>query len=317
MREKTWMASVSLALLFAGGVPARGVEQRPAELTRLAELDQVEGWTRTRARWKETDRGTLLQLTLRRPDPARTAENPGHGDPMDTGPAMEVEILSLSSDERPRVEEGYHLRDVVWKEEPLYVPVLASEGREGAMVRRTILSARGRGMLWRARSLSSREEILAVTKALCGGDQSLGAKDEEEADMGERGERVAFEVIAQGSQADLVQEAKTVVVTQEEQWVALWKEIHGATLPRPEVPSIDFGQKRLLAVFLGQRPTGGHGVSIEQVTTSSSGGLEVLYEVEAPDEGSMVTMALTAPYVVVAVPAGDGPVTFREGTPEK
>ncbi len=62
-----------------------------------------------------------------------------------------------------------------------------------------------------------------------------------------------------------------------------------------------FGETRLVMVALGERPTGGYGVSVERVTRGDHG--QLILEVKATEPGpdDMVTEALTHPYVLVTV----------------
>ena len=73
-----------------------------------------------------------------------------------------------------------------------------------------------------------------------------------------------------------------------------------AELNIEEVPSIDFKKQNVVALFMGQKRTGGYTISI--------GSLDVLNDtatikvLETTPEGGMATMALTAPYCIASIP---------------
>jgi len=66
------------------------------------------------------------------------------------------------------------------------------------------------------------------------------------------------------------------------------------------VPTIDFAQHRVLALFLGQRSSGGHAIKVKNVTEKDN---KVYVEVEklGPKPGENATMAITNPYTIVKI----------------
>src|SRR5438128_2485214 len=58
--------------------------------------------------------------------------------------------------------------------------------------------------------------------------------------------------------------AEKVIRTQAE-WAALWKKLHATQIPPPAAPKVDFAKEMVLAVFMGERPTGGHAITIDRV----------------------------------------------------
>lgn len=99
------------------------------------------------------------------------------------------------------------------------------------------------------------------------------------------------------------------VLRQASEWDALWRGMHARMTPLPETPKIDFAENMALAVFAGEKRTGGHQVHIASVTKDDDG-LEAQVWTKEPPEGAMTTMALTYPYSIVVVPREDGPVRW-------
>jgi hypothetical protein len=67
----------------------------------------------------------------------------------------------------------------------------------------------------------------------------------------------------------------------------------------PEQSDEFFGSQAVVAVFLGQRPTGGFGI---EITVAPDGSIRITER--RPPKNAMVKMVLTAPSKVVAIPAG-------------
>lgn len=104
------------------------------------------------------------------------------------------------------------------------------------------------------------------------------------------------------------EEASTLVARDETAWAALWDKI-GKPAPQP-LPQ----GKMAVAVFLGQRRTGGYGVAIEDVVPTASG-LTVFYRETKPAFDHPVTMVITAPYTLRLLPLSYGNVTFMAREP--
>ena len=117
----------------------------------------------------------------------------------------------------------------------------------------------------------------------------------------------SFRALDGGSRSGVTTQQESVARTPEE-WQRLWQ-AHQPGGARP-LPALDFSREMAIAIFAGQRPTGGFAVAVEQVTESASG-IEVVYRVTPPPPGSMVSQALTSPFQIIAVPARPGPVRFR------
>ena len=79
-----------------------------------------------------------------------------------------------------------------------------------------------------------------------------------------------------------------------------FKELYRA-LNIENIPEVDFSKSNVVALYMGQRNTGGYSITIE--TMRADGETTYLKKKETtPEPGSMVSMALTAPYVIVAIP---------------
>ena len=90
---------------------------------------------------------------------------------------------------------------------------------------------------------------------------------------------------------------RRLVIRDPATWAHFWSEL-GAGV-RPEV---DFSRDLVIAVALGQRPTGGHDIAVQRVARTG-GQLRITVLETSPGPGCMTTQAQTQPVDVVVVPA--------------
>jgi len=81
--------------------------------------------------------------------------------------------------------------------------------------------------------------------------------------------------------------------------------------PKPEPPTIDFDAKMVIAVLLGNKPTGGYAIRVEEMR-ETDGDLDVVVARTEPAAGAILTQAFTQPYDFVVVVKGEGEAQFRE-----
>lgn len=66
----------------------------------------------------------------------------------------------------------------------------------------------------------------------------------------------------------------------------------------PTLPSVDFGRETIVTFFLGQKPTGGYGVSLVSARASGST-LTLTVRVTAPGPGVITSQVITSPFLAV------------------
>lgn len=108
-----------------------------------------------------------------------------------------------------------------------------------------------------------------------------------------------------------VTEPRREVFRSDSAWGDFWETVHQTRSPRPEVPEIEFGRQMVIAVAMGQRPTGGYAIDIEAMYRDD-GTLHVLVLETSPGPSCGTTQALTQPVLAVAVAAAEGKVAFHE-----
>ncbi len=116
-----------------------------------------------------------------------------------------------------------------------------------------------------------------------------------------KADSVTLSEIDSGQYANLVAGTTAVLRTQED-YEALWADLHADDNTVPAPPTVDFSAQMVVAIVLGERSTGGYRVSVDEVRARTDAAqLRVSYTERVPGEGCVVTQARTVPYVLVAV----------------
>ena len=105
---------------------------------------------------------------------------------------------------------------------------------------------------------------------------------------------------------------KRVAAMDGDQFVSAWNSIFGsARAGRPvPPPEVDFKKEMVLAVFIGEKRTGGYSVEIKSAV-EENGKLVVTVSETAPKPDAIVTQALTSPFHLVAVKRSALPVHWK------
>ncbi len=106
-------------------------------------------------------------------------------------------------------------------------------------------------------------------------------------------------------------EAARIVIRSDADWRSAWATLHAGSSPVPPVPPVDFSREMVLLAALGDRPSGGFGVAIREVTFDGSTVGAAVVETR-PGPRCIVTAVVTQPVAVVTVPRSDVPVVFLD-----
>ncbi len=83
-------------------------------------------------------------------------------------------------------------------------------------------------------------------------------------------------------------------------WENLWQDLYSGHFPVPEVPSVDFISEILIAVFQGERGSGGYLTNITRITMTIAYYVVYIDEIH-PGEGCGVAAVMTYPYHIVKI----------------
>ncbi len=123
------------------------------------------------------------------------------------------------------------------------------------------------------------------------------------------GKDIAFRVIGVGIYSTYKDQG-ALVIRDATTWTQVLPNLDLRTGPNGApggAPDIDFSKEMAIVVALGQRSSGGYTVQISQVLDSGSEITAKAAE-DAPGPNCLVTLAFTAPVVVVAIPQDARPV---------
>jgi hypothetical protein len=161
--------------------------------------------------------------------------------------------------------------------------------------------------------------LIALT--LWGTAQGVGViacEKDDEGPVGAPTKRVAFAAVGSsvkgvlrewgGTYSGVTERSQRVVRTQAE-WDKLWAQVHANEVPPPAAPKIDWSREMVLAVFMGERSTGGYRIAFRGLKVGEK---EIVAEVEetAPPPDAIAIQSLTQPYHLVVVKRSDLPVRF-------
>jgi len=120
----------------------------------------------------------------------------------------------------------------------------------------------------------------------------------------------SFVTLAKGSQSG-VRERKFVVIKSESDWQALWASHSSLSIPPQKPPLVDFRTEMIVAVFAGEKSTGGYSIEITRVQEDTfKHALEVIVHESKPPPGAMVIQALSQPYHIIKLTRIELPVSF-------
>jgi protease stability complex PrcB-like protein len=123
-------------------------------------------------------------------------------------------------------------------------------------------------------------------------------------------DRVSFKTIAKGLRSG-IREPSQIAIRSQSEWQKLWRQHSSASTASAPLPTVDFDKEIVVAVFLGEKPSGGYGVEISSAEVVGSS-LTVFVKETSPKPGAIVTQAINQPFHIVRIEtAGVETVSFR------
>lgn len=110
---------------------------------------------------------------------------------------------------------------------------------------------------------------------------------------------VTFQSVGKGYRSG-VRAPMQIVIRNQSEWEAIWHQHVGSDSNSRPAPAIDFDKEIVVALFLGDKPTGGFDVRISRAEQSNNT-LTILYQERSPTPGSMVVQAWTQPFHMVRI----------------
>lgn len=110
-------------------------------------------------------------------------------------------------------------------------------------------------------------------------------------------ESFSIETIGEGEYSGIVTREQFVIYAPD-QWEEFWGRHTSMQVTAPDAPEVDFSRKMAVAVFSGEKPTGGYSIEITRVDCDEDEATIFFKEV-SPEPGQPVTEALTQPFHIV------------------
>jgi PrcB C-terminal len=108
-----------------------------------------------------------------------------------------------------------------------------------------------------------------------------------------------------------IRERKFVVIKTAKEWRDTWQAHSSISVPPQPLPSVDFDREMIVAVFSGEKRTGGYGIEITKIEEESAKRQLLIFVRETqPPPGSMTIQAVTQPYQIVRMKKLDFAVEF-------
>ena len=118
-----------------------------------------------------------------------------------------------------------------------------------------------------------------------------------------------IETIDKGEYSGIMTREQLVIESQNE-WEEFWSRHGSVEFPPPMLPQVDFSEGMVIAVFSGEKPTGGHSIEITEVEFAEDE-VTIFFEEVLPEPREPVTEALTHPFHIIQINRiGDVPVKF-------
>jgi len=97
----------------------------------------------------------------------------------------------------------------------------------------------------------------------------------------------------------LLKTETTAVLSDRKALTDLWLSAFGRATP---APACDLTKWRLVAVFLGQRPTPGYAPTIGHIARIGPNEVKVTYTETKPEPGKVLAQVVTSPFVIIQIP---------------
>ncbi len=123
-----------------------------------------------------------------------------------------------------------------------------------------------------------------------------------------------FKTLAQQSRGEHAQK-KDYVIRAQADWDKLQKQAFAGQLNSTNMRDdstlrkIDFSKQMIIAVFQGQKPSGGYSIAITKLSRDDKR-LEVFVEEKSPGSGCFTTQVITQPYHLIVTEKSDRKVVF-------
>lgn len=121
---------------------------------------------------------------------------------------------------------------------------------------------------------------------------------------------IPFQTITQDYYGGLI-DSKFIVIEDVKSLDEVYDLLSKGKSPKLEAPKINFDNETIIALFLGEKTSGGYSISVEKVVNYKDS-IVVNYKTETPKKGEMVTSVMTQPYCIIKMPKTLKTIVFNK-----
>ena len=116
---------------------------------------------------------------------------------------------------------------------------------------------------------------------------------------------IEFQEINKGEYSPII-ERKELLIDDSDKWSMLWASMFPST---PNIPNVDFNVSDIVAIFQGEKRSGGYSLEIKNVL-SENNKIKIFIDEYEPSEECVTIQVLTQPYHIIEMPKTDKSVEF-------
>lgn len=106
-------------------------------------------------------------------------------------------------------------------------------------------------------------------------------------------------------------DSKFIVITDKKSLTQVYNLINKGKFPEIKTPEINFDKEMVVALFLGEKNSGGYAISVEKIFNTSNK-TYVVYKETSPKPGEMVTTVMTQPFTIAKIPKTSKEIVFKK-----
>jgi len=122
--------------------------------------------------------------------------------------------------------------------------------------------------------------------------------------------QILYEILIENQTGGFLKE-ETRIIVDDESLFNIYTYVNRFREPEFPIPEIDFSKESVIAVFMGEKTTGGYAVMVENVI-EVDGKLIVKIKEVKPGPKDMVTMAITQPFCFVRINSVGKEIIFEK-----
>ncbi len=116
-------------------------------------------------------------------------------------------------------------------------------------------------------------------------------------------EKLVWDILAEGNNAVGDESPEYLIIQDQSSLLSVWNRAYGNQLSTPPMPDLNFDKETIVAIFMGQKSTGGYALALENASIENN---ELFLDIKqiVPGQGAITTMALTHPWMIIRILRG-------------